>query len=232
VSADPLGSGKRARPIPAWQLEQILAWARYLYWADLCRARLDGLLEAHASPDDIPTPSFIALLSQWYASLWVVIEGWNELGLRDDAIDRLLTEHSSIAGLLRRYRNGVFHFQPGLLDERFLGMARAGGAAQLWVRILHDEFGRFLSDLIAALPGSPAQREEARAQIRKLVGWLPEGTRTDMIRSLEAELAHAEALLRTGDPNSTHASELREAILHGHALLASRKASNPYSELL
>jgi hypothetical protein len=48
-------------------------------------------------------------MSYWYAALYVVIEGWRDLGLADATIDALL--QSPNVDLLKRYRNGVFHFQ-------------------------------------------------------------------------------------------------------------------------
>jgi Resolvase, N terminal domain len=57
-------------------------------------------------------------MSYWYGGLYVVIEGWQELSLSDAVIDATL--QSPNVDLLRRYRNGVFHFQRDYNDERFL----------------------------------------------------------------------------------------------------------------
>lgn len=203
-----------------------------MYWADICRAGLDALLEAHDSPEDIPTHRFVALASQWYASLWVVIEGWKALCLQDEAVDELLREHSEIADLLRRYRNGVFHFQRDIADDRLLGLMRVGDRAQIWVRILHDEFARFLSDWVAELPGSVSQGAQLREEIYKLLGWLPESTRTDHRRSLQTTISQGEALLRSGDQTSEEARELRKAILRARSLLLSNAGSSDPKELL
>ena len=54
----------------------------------------------------------------------MVIEGWQELGLADPAVDRLLM--SPKVDLLRRYRDGVFHFQPDYFDSRFMDFIRQG----------------------------------------------------------------------------------------------------------
>ncbi len=53
----------------------------------------------------------------WYAGLYVVIEGWHELGLSDPAINALL--ESPNIDLLKRYRHGVCHFQREYFDKRF-----------------------------------------------------------------------------------------------------------------
>jgi hypothetical protein len=36
-----------------------------------------------------------AYMSYWYAALYVIIEGWKKLDLRDEAIDRLLDHRTS-----------------------------------------------------------------------------------------------------------------------------------------
>lgn len=68
----------------------------------------------------------LVLLSYWYASLFVVVEGWRTLALEDQEIGRLL--QSPHVETLRRYRNGAFHFQTTLADARFVDMQRLGGA--------------------------------------------------------------------------------------------------------
>jgi hypothetical protein len=45
----------------------------------------------------------------WYGTLFVVVEGWKESRLSDPEVDRLLS--SPKTELLRRFRNGMFHFQ-------------------------------------------------------------------------------------------------------------------------
>jgi hypothetical protein len=70
-----------------------------------------------------------------------VIEGWKELGLKDDKIDRLL--ESDYVKLLRRFRNGVFHFQREYFDGRFYDFIHAGDPAAKWAGDLHDEFSRY-----------------------------------------------------------------------------------------
>ena len=99
-------------------LDRLFAWARYLYWCDLHRQRLD----AYDDSTETGTPGrarwlFIALLAQWYASLWVVIEGWLETKLSDPIIDDLISSCPRFCDLLRRFRNGVYHYQPSLLDS-------------------------------------------------------------------------------------------------------------------
>lgn len=117
---------------------------RYYIWANKFRSHFEQVIGAAANLDPNPLLWFAdeagLFLSYWYASLYVVIEGWKRLGFQDAEIDRLLT--SANVDHLRRYRNGVCHFQPKYLDERFLALVSATDGVQ-WVTNLNLAFGRF-----------------------------------------------------------------------------------------
>jgi hypothetical protein len=77
--------------------EKLFAWARYLYWADIMFHRYieAGQVFTLESRDDVPTDwaewwRYFALMSQWYASEYVVVEGWADLKMVDPVIDRIL----------------------------------------------------------------------------------------------------------------------------------------------
>jgi len=97
----------------------------------LAMEKLDSLTEIE---------SFL-YMSYWYGGLYVVIEGWQRLKLSDDIIDNLLI--SSNVQLLKRYRNGVFHFQKEYIDKRFEEFMEQGMNAVTWVRSLNEQFGRY-----------------------------------------------------------------------------------------
>jgi hypothetical protein len=80
-------------------------------------------------------------MSYWYGALYVVIEGWRQLKLSDPQISQLLK--SKNVGLLKQYRNGVFHFQKNYNDKRFLNFITQGENCVEWIRTLNREFGRF-----------------------------------------------------------------------------------------
>ena len=86
-------------------------------------------------------------LSHWYAALFVVIEGWHQMKLKDIVIDDLLS--SCNVDLLRRFRNGVCHFQPNYLDDRFITFM-AEPTTVAWVRKLNTEFGRYFLQTLAS----------------------------------------------------------------------------------
>jgi hypothetical protein len=98
-----------------------------------------------------PTPSFFdsedagrafMYLSYWYAGLFVVCEGWQDLKLADSEIDGLLA--SSNLELLKRFRNGVYHYQPDYFDKRLTNPFVLGKDFDDWVESLTHAFARYL----------------------------------------------------------------------------------------
>ena len=118
---------------------------RYYIWADLMRNNLDHILESGNSLDYDTIEGILsfAYIAYWHASMYVV-EGWKELGLRDEKIDSLL--QSKNVDLLRRYRNGVFHFQKGYFDKRFFELYESDKEAVEWIRTISDEFAWYFLD--------------------------------------------------------------------------------------
>ncbi|MBI3781684.1 MAG: hypothetical protein HY278_11610 [candidate division NC10 bacterium] len=128
---------------------ELVTLHRYYIWANKFRTHFDKIL----AEGTIREPNALIwfadetglFLSYWYASLYVVVEGWDELGCRDDEIDGLLT--SPNVEHLRRYRNGVCHFQRQYLDDRFIELMSSPNSVE-WVRRLNMAFGRyFLTEL-------------------------------------------------------------------------------------
>jgi hypothetical protein len=123
---------------------ELVTLHRYYIWANKFRIRFDQTMERRGAPEPDSMIWFAddtgCFLSYWYAALYVVVEGWQELGCQDQGIDRLLV--SPNVQHLKRYRHGVCHFQRKYLDERFLEMTASPDSVQ-WVRSLHGAFGRF-----------------------------------------------------------------------------------------
>jgi hypothetical protein len=124
---------------------------RYWIWANYMRTQFYAVLEkasARGEAVELADESGIHALmfmSYWYAGLHVVVEGWNELGLKDAEVEGLLD--SPNVELLRRYRNGVFHFQAVYYDERFVALIRDGENVAGWVRDLNNAFGRVFLEI-------------------------------------------------------------------------------------
>ena len=77
-------------------------------------------------------------MSYWSATLYVVAEGWQKLGLTDPVIDALLADPH--LALLKQYRHGVFHFQADYFDKRYRDFTDLGQPAITWAHRLHGAF--------------------------------------------------------------------------------------------
>lgn len=97
-----------------------------------------------------PTPSFFdnpdagqafMYLSYWYAGLYVVCEGWQELKLSDPEINALL--QSPHLEFLKRFRHGVYHYQSDYFDKRFMNALVRGKDFDEWAEALMLAFNRY-----------------------------------------------------------------------------------------
>jgi hypothetical protein len=125
-------------------LKEVFALHRYYIWANKMRIDFDTLLEHQVKgtidKEEFEIESFL-YMSYWYSALYVVVEGWLDLKLSDTVINGLL--QSPNVDLLKRYRNGVFHFQKEYYDNRFIEFMSEGKDSVKWVRNLNQEFGRW-----------------------------------------------------------------------------------------
>ena len=125
--------------------EEIFTLHRYFLWANRQRddfhTRVKHLGRPPQELDDMRqwVRATFVNLAPWLGSLYVVAEGWNELTLSDPKVDKLLA--SPHVARLRRFRNGVFHFQREYFDDRFLAMFHSNGVP--WAQMLHDAFGTY-----------------------------------------------------------------------------------------
>jgi hypothetical protein len=199
------------------EFEKFVSWARYLYWADLQRK---NHLDLNSNNDDLEKAEqadegwkTFAVSSLWLASTWVVIEGWREINAKDDVIDRLLSGWPHYVDLLRRYRNGVCHYQPKLLDERFEAFKTQGPNFGVWAFALNFEFQRFLWEWPERLPGTKDQVSELRGILKKMIGWMPSEIIPARKRALEELCATALSEIElAGDETSDAAKDLLRAI--------------------
>jgi hypothetical protein len=126
------------------QRAQVLTLHRYYIWANLMRTHFDETLRR--SPRlDVWSPESIdrtAYMSYWYAGLYVVVEGWRRLRLRDARIEELLKQPDMVR-LLKQYRNAVFHFSTTYNDDRLIAFLKEGAESARWARFLNRAFGRY-----------------------------------------------------------------------------------------
>lgn len=104
----------------------------------------------------------LAAISYSLASLHVVIEGYETLDLSDSRVDQLLS--SPHVGLLRRYRNGVFHFQRTLVNDRFTDLLEVTDEFSEWQSALRVEFRRVLKKWAPAEMERPAPPSDPRCR--------------------------------------------------------------------
>jgi hypothetical protein len=132
-------------------LHPMVGLQKYFSWCSMMGAHYQELiprLDDKLMWNDPTTSQTFMYMSYWYATLYVVIEGYRELTLQDPEIDALL--QSPNVDLLKRYRHGVFHFQKTYFDARYTNFMTPGGDSATWVRALHKAFFRFLGQWFAA----------------------------------------------------------------------------------
>lgn len=122
---------------------------RYFLWANRMRAHFT---DCGNPPDEkvarrLWMQRSFAYLATWLSFLYVLTEGWVHLRLADSEVDRLIV--SSNRELLRRFRNGTFHFQAAYLDPRFTDMLLDGGDALAWAGELHEAFDEWFVRRVA-----------------------------------------------------------------------------------
>jgi hypothetical protein len=193
--------------------DKFISWARYLYWSELNRQRFLQLTEQSEELNPSDKWKWLAFMSQFYASLWVVIEGWKTLKLDDPAIESLIAGCPEYCRMLKKFRDSVYHCSPSLLDSRSLKFIKQGEAAVFWASALHEEFQRFYWEWPEMVMVSPEQVDRMRRSLLAIIGWLP----TDLIEIHKRDLmdicAEAERIMKdAGDISSPHALALANAV--------------------
>jgi len=77
----------------------------------------------------------------WVASLNVLVEGYEKLGLHDERVDALLDP--SMRSVLRKYRGGIYHFREKYWDDDVLLLFRNKNAVQ-WCHTLNAALGKYM----------------------------------------------------------------------------------------
>lgn len=83
------------------------------------------------------------LLLFFYGSLYVVIEGYQELRVSDQKIDNLLQNTDNV-DMLRRFRNAVFHYQKDLISPKLQEFLDTPDTEN-WTRQLFFAFNSYFS---------------------------------------------------------------------------------------
>lgn len=172
----------------AQKINDLFGFSRYLSWADLVRRTYEAEFTTRDEPGTTTNVwgADFAWMAYWYGSLFVVIEAYESIGYGDPVIDSLLAHPGQYRDLLRRFRNGIFHYQADPIDRKLLDLLTKGEEHVLWVHALHDEFMRLLREQIDRVGITEELHAEVKRAIDDLTGWLPdESPRLELERTLE-----------------------------------------------
>jgi hypothetical protein len=153
-------------------------------------------------------------MAQFYAALWVAIEGWQHCSLSDPLIDELLTHPAFERNihLLRRFRNGVYHYQRDLINERLLGFMREGEHAVHWAFLVHAEFQRVIWEMTHPAGLTLSLQTELAGSLRELIGWLPDGIAEAAPHDADIRYSEVMAMIPIENRSSPEAEKLIDAV--------------------
>lgn len=117
--------------------QQLFTLHKYYLNASLMKHQLDMTLKSD-SGKGANNPDVWSYLSLWYGCLRVVLEGWDELGLKDPIVDHLIDPDR--VKLLHGFRNDTFHFKPDYISKRSLALLEDDDFVS-WIRELHGPLG-------------------------------------------------------------------------------------------
>lgn len=169
----------RCLPIPIMQIKrldkvlmedkifEVASWGKYIYRSEIERSNF----YCHIQNDDSGIRYFI-YSSQWLASLYVVIEGWDSLKISDARIEKLLSRYDDYVSIIKRCRNAVYHYQKDILDKR-VEKAVSNKDILIWAGALLDEFIRFLFLYPISLHGLCEESLCLQKEYLDLIGWVP-----------------------------------------------------------
>jgi hypothetical protein len=124
--------------------------ARYWFRARLMHDLLHWMIEEHDGSIDAIYDGgegwdFETFMAYWLSGLFVVVEGFNKLKLRDARVQKLFNSH---IGDLKKFRHETYHFA--------LATGPSGDAViqQLnWAEELHEAIGDYLREQFPRKPG-------------------------------------------------------------------------------
>ncbi|MGT2505601.1 hypothetical protein [Cupriavidus basilensis] len=90
--------------------------------------------------------SMVFRMQVWYSLLYVVVEGYKELGHKYEPLEEVLA--NEYVDLLRRFRNATFHFQADPLNDKLIDFLNKQDS-EIWIRDLNKQLEAFF---IQALP--------------------------------------------------------------------------------
>lgn len=83
-------------------------------------------------------------LCTFYALIYVVIEGYKQISNKHQCLDLLLARNDHVDAL-RRFRNGIFHFQEDPLSEK-LTVYLESPDSEKWIQDVYEAFQDFFEE--------------------------------------------------------------------------------------
>lgn len=205
----------------AAQGELLFSWGRYLYWAELKQRDWDRFMTEKGEGATEAIPEWLGVSCYWAASLYVVIEGWETAKFQDPIIEALL-KLSNYKDILKRLRNGTFHYQPELIAPKTNAFL-SSPEGTLWLYFLHEEFCRWLRDCIETVERAALMSTEElgkwHKQCETLIGWLPLRPAEEQLNELRQMLDETKRELDASGDVSDVAEDLRSSFgLHDTAV--------------
>lgn len=190
-------------------LGKICSWGTYLARCDIARR----LLESKAK-HDFRLSTWYKYWFPYYASLYIVIEGWNDIGFRDTRIDALLKSRPETLRKLRRLRNVVFHYQKSIMDDRIIDFFKSPRNIE-WTYFLNDQFNRFFYEIFYKdIPGQLSHKKQIKKQIRSIIGWYPKPI-DDTLEEFMVVFNRFKKLARKNDELSEKAKDVALSAANG-----------------
>lgn len=128
---------------------EIHALHRYFIWANRMKKHYSDTIREQGEPpaDGMELRLWLsapfAYACYWFATLYVVVEGMQQLDLTDPTLTTLLNDGDKLQKL-RRFRNGVYHYQTDYFDNRindFLAKSYTD-----WATDLHAGLSQYFLD--------------------------------------------------------------------------------------
>ncbi len=132
-----------------------------LYWlsARLMHYHVHDLRDTYGDMEGIEDAGlfreFQTYFSYWLSALYVVAEGFRELGLKDGIIEALISVHIDE---LRVFRNATFHFQKS--PDKHIRFLEGPHNRTNWAEELHAEFEAFFLSYVEEFGGYPNSPEQ------------------------------------------------------------------------
>lgn len=119
--------------------------------------------------------SMVCRMQVWYSLLYVVVEGYRELGQHYEPLEEVLAKGEYVE-LLRRFRNATFHFQGDPLNDKLINFLNEKDS-ETWIHDLNKKLEAFLTQ---ALPMKEAIEKMENEGVPKI----PIGTKLSTLFQL------------------------------------------------